>query len=237
MEYLNNQWIVGIGTSIISGLIVFFITRKFFTVKQSREYGQKIRTANNEILYAIRPIIVEKTELNIKILNSILESISRKYNVALADIYDRDSLCDDLINEIMTNSFLSSQQKMNLTTMIINFKEDRMHRPEPDIEHVNRGKSTKSYTSSNFIATAMSMMATLYALAFTLYGSVNKNSVIGTELEPKRYIVVIMSALLVPLFTLFMVYLIKINQKKKRSESQRRSIVIQNNPIFHKEDK
>jgi len=63
MGWLNNQWVIGIGTSIISGFLVFFFTRKFFTEKQNREYDQKIRTANNEILYAVRPLIVEKTVL------------------------------------------------------------------------------------------------------------------------------------------------------------------------------
>lgn len=48
---LNNAWVTGIGGGIISSLIVFFVTRYFFSKREKREYLQKIETANNEILY------------------------------------------------------------------------------------------------------------------------------------------------------------------------------------------
>ena len=64
MGWINNQWVIGIGTSVISGFLVFLFTKRFFTDKQKREYDQKVKTTNNEILYAIRPFIVEKTKPN-----------------------------------------------------------------------------------------------------------------------------------------------------------------------------
>ena len=47
MGLLNNPWFIGIGTSIISGLLVYVITRKFLANKENKEYNQRIKTANN----------------------------------------------------------------------------------------------------------------------------------------------------------------------------------------------
>lgn len=60
MDILNNPWVTGIGGGIISSLIVFFVTKYLFSKKENREYLQKIKTANNEILYSIRPLVIEK---------------------------------------------------------------------------------------------------------------------------------------------------------------------------------
>ena len=60
MEFLSNPWVLGIGGGVLSGLLVTLITRYFFSKRENREYLQKIATANNEIIYAIRPAIAEK---------------------------------------------------------------------------------------------------------------------------------------------------------------------------------
>lgn len=79
-------------------------------------------------------------------MKSVFISTARKYGVELNDIYDRETLCDDLTNEIMPNSFLSSEQKLELTSMISEFKEEGEKKSEPSV--ITIYKDSKSNTST-----------------------------------------------------------------------------------------
>jgi hypothetical protein len=59
ISWLNNTWVVGIGGGILSGLFVTYISRFWLSKRDNKEYRQKITTANQEILYAVRPCISE----------------------------------------------------------------------------------------------------------------------------------------------------------------------------------
>ena len=61
MVFFSNPWVIGIGGGVLSGLLVTLITRYLFSKRERREYLQKVATANNEIIYTIRPAIAEKT--------------------------------------------------------------------------------------------------------------------------------------------------------------------------------
>src|SRR5690554_6004366 len=99
--FFTNSWTIGIGGGIISGLIVFLVTSKIFSRRENKEYLQKIRIANNELLYAIRPLVVEQKLPTLDILNSILVSTAKKYNVQINDLYNKDAIADDLTKEVM----------------------------------------------------------------------------------------------------------------------------------------
>lgn len=120
--FFTNSWTIGIGGGIISGLIVFLVTSKIFSKKENKEYLQKVRIANNELMYAIRPLVVEQTLPTIEIVNSILLSTAKKYNVQLSDLYKRDDIADDLTKEIMDNPFLTSENKLQYCKLTENIK-------------------------------------------------------------------------------------------------------------------
>ena len=44
LDFLQNQWVVGIGGGIISGIIVFFITKWLFQRKDNSKYLEQIAT-------------------------------------------------------------------------------------------------------------------------------------------------------------------------------------------------
>lgn len=224
MEWLNNQWLIGIGTSIISGFLVFFFTRKFFTEKQKKEYEQKIKTANNEILYSVRPLIVEKTKPTLRVLKSVLISTARKYGVELTDIYNRETLCDDLTNEIMSNSFLSSEQKLELTAMISEFKEEGVQKSEPNV--VTIYKDTKSNTSTT-MAFTLSIMTAMFALTFTIFSAFSDSKELFSASEKfPIYILILLAALLIPLTALMMTTLLKyVRDKEKQRGIERVKII------------
>ena len=219
MEWINNQWVIGIGTSIISGFLVFFFTRKFFTEKQKREYNQKIRTANNEILYAIRPLIVEKTKPNLQILNSVFYSTARKYGVDLSDIYDTATLCYDLTNEIMSNSFLSSEQKIELTDLINAVRTESENETQNKEKVVYITKEVKT-GSTTLMPLTLSLMTGIMAIMITLFTSIKGiNFFDNGNLKFSETLSIIFVLTMVPIVALTMTTFMKyIKEKEKLRE-------------------
>ena len=112
VEFLSNPWFIGIGGGILSGLVVTFITRYLFSRRDNREYAQRIVTANQEILYAVRPGISEGVIPSQDIISSLVNATASKYRLDPKDLYDLNNLADVLIKEVMDSSFLSAASKM-----------------------------------------------------------------------------------------------------------------------------
>jgi len=223
MEWINDQWVIGIGTSVISGFLVFFFTKRFFTDKQKREYDQKVKTTNNEILYAIRPLIVEKTKPNNQILDSIFLSTARKYGVELSDIYNTSTLCDDLTNEIMSNSFLSSEQKIELTDLINSIKSDKPSDKEKEPEKVIvLQKSDKTSLNSTYMAATLSIVSAMMALVISLLSGLKGSSIFNdiliknSELKSPEFLIIVLFATFIPLMALFMTTFLKFFKEKEK---------------------
>ena len=111
MEILNNPWFIGIGGGILSGIIVTAISRFIFSKKDNREYAQKVAIVNREVIYAIRPGISEGEIPTKEILQSLINSTARKYNIESKDAYKPSEIADDLIKEVMDSSFISAKTK------------------------------------------------------------------------------------------------------------------------------
>jgi len=223
MEWIHNQWVIGISTSVISGFLVFFFTKRFFTDKQKREYEQKVKTANNEILYAIRPLIVEKTKPDNQILDSIFISTARKYGVDLSDIYSTSSLCDDLTNEIMSNSFLSSEQKIELANLISSIKSDKSSNKEKEPEKVIIvQKSDKTSLNSTYMAVTLSIVSAMIALVISLLSGIKGSSIFNdiliknSDFKSPEFLIIVFFATLTPLIALLMTTFLKFLKEKEK---------------------
>ena len=97
MDVLNNTWIVAIDGGILSGLIVTFITRYLFSKKDNREYAQKVSAVNHEVVYALRPRIVEGHLSNTEVLLSLINTTTRKYKIDKNDVYKPKQIVEELI--------------------------------------------------------------------------------------------------------------------------------------------
>ncbi|GEM_PF-1130851 len=126
MDLLTDPWVIGVGGGLISGLLVTIITRFFFSNRDRKEYRQRVETANNEIMYSVRPLIAEKMLPTCDILDSLLSATARKYALDIGEVYDARTLGNDLISEIMGNSFLSSQQKLDFCDFVSQLKTEDM---------------------------------------------------------------------------------------------------------------
>lgn len=161
MEFTNNPWVTGIGGGIISSLIVFFVTKYLFSKKENKEYLQKVKTANNEILYSIRPLVIEKRLPTTEIISAIQSSIAKKYGVKQNDLYNELSLYDDLVFEIMANSFLSSEQKLEFCSLLNQLKSNKSEKENVKIVYIqDRNKESSKYISMLLAISSFTMVLT-----------------------------------------------------------------------------
>jgi hypothetical protein len=96
MEWLSNPWVIGVGGGVISGLLVTIITRYLFARREQREYRQKVATANNEIIYTIRPAVAEKILPSHAMIEALFSATARKYEVNSDDLLSRSALANEL---------------------------------------------------------------------------------------------------------------------------------------------
>jgi phosphate/sulfate permease len=168
MEILNNPWVTGIGGGIISGFIVYFVTSRLLSKKQDKEYSQKVKTANNELLYSMRPLVVQKQIPSREVMEAIIESTARKYELNKGDLFDVFLLADDLIREVMENAFLESGQKIEFCKKISELKHEEV--TEKQIKQIfEKVVYQKDRLSSQYVSILLAATASMMVLVVTLF--------------------------------------------------------------------
>lgn len=210
VDILYNPWVTGIGGGIISSLIVFFITKYCFTKKENKEYLQKIKTANNEIFYSIRPLIIEKKIPTIEILTAIRISLAQKYGLKKEDLYNELSLYNDLITDIMSNSFLTSEQKLDFCELLKPMNAGVIEKNQ-EIEYVYKYSLSARYSSILLSITSFFMV-----LVSTLL--IARRTDVEILFDIKENILLVVTSIIVPLLTMFVFLFIK--EKKHKLSNQ-----------------
>ncbi|MVT09861.1 hypothetical protein [Chitinophaga tropicalis] len=118
MIHLQSTTVMVAIFGLMMALIVFLFTRYYFSRSGKTDYLKKIEVANNEMLYSIRPLLVEKKVPSKEILMAVTFSTAKKYGVEQNDLYDEFSLTSDLINETIANSFLTSDEKLEFCSLL-----------------------------------------------------------------------------------------------------------------------
>lgn len=128
IAFIANSWFISIVTGIGSGILVTVISRYFFATKENREYDQNIQAVNREILYTLRACVPEANLPDRKIIQALISSMSRKYNVNEGDVYQLDAIGQELIKEVMDISFISQEQKQQYCNNILEFMSESARR-------------------------------------------------------------------------------------------------------------
>jgi hypothetical protein len=87
MALLNNGWVIGVGSGIISGVLVYWIVKIVSSRKDDEEYQQKLTTANKEVLYAIRPGISEGQLPDRDVIGALINATARRYSIPPDDLF------------------------------------------------------------------------------------------------------------------------------------------------------
>lgn len=208
-DLIANPWIVGIGGGVISSLIVFFITKFFLSKKENKEYEQKVRLATNEVVYAVRPLVIDKAIPANDILAALRSAIAVKYGVKVSDVIGIKQLVCILILEILSNSFLNSSQKNEYCNLLMTMKDEPKQTPSND---VHKRKSERNLY--------ISMMLSLLCFGMVL-GSVvasKEKNVENVEVYKQGFFVMISALMFTFVLTTFTVYKLKERLKKRMIE-------------------
>lgn len=111
MGFLNNAWVIGIVTGILSGLLVTWLLNLFISKKKNREYQQQIANANREVIYSIRAGIPEDDIPVPEVIEALIHSTARRHSVDPSELYQPKELSEELIKEVMDSTFLSAAKK------------------------------------------------------------------------------------------------------------------------------
>lgn len=164
IEWINNPWVIG----IVGGLIVTAISRYLFSRRDDKEYRQKVVTANQEILYAIRPGVSEGKIASVDVLSSLLAATASKYGVEENDLYHPQQISNHLIKEIMDSSFISVELKQQYCDALAVLKTAGIQKEqaEPRSER-ERPETTTILEYRQKLVTMLSMMLGIITMLMT----------------------------------------------------------------------
>ena len=129
--FLSNPWVVGIGGSTLSGLIVWWVTQRLFSTKENKEYIQKVLSANTEVLYALRPLISESAFPSSVIVDSVISATARKFNIKKESMNTAMQFFDELIKEVMDSNFIAPKKKIEYCKHLHELKVEALSLTQP----------------------------------------------------------------------------------------------------------
>jgi hypothetical protein len=124
MGWLNNVWVVGIGTGILSGLVTYWLLNLIQVKKKDREYRQQMASANREVIYSIRAGIPENSLPTRAVIEALIHSTARRYEVQAVELYQPFEIVEELVKEVMDSSFVSSTKKVEYCAVLIPLGKD-----------------------------------------------------------------------------------------------------------------
>lgn len=110
-DIFNNDWFIGIIGGIISGIIVFYITKYLLERKNKKDYIKRIAQANKAIGNYIRGYVVEIDFPSNSVIESVKNATAREYDVKVEELNSLKIICEDLIQEIIGNVYVSNENK------------------------------------------------------------------------------------------------------------------------------
>lgn len=155
---LSNPWVIGIIGGIISGLIVFFITTFLYNKISKKEYFNKVNQVNLEIISLLIMSVSEDKIPSLQIIQNLLNSVSRKYNVKVNDVNTIEATIEDLIKVIFETNFIPIDKKNELAEKLISLVENK----GKDSEETKKEEKVH-YTNSN-LRLLLTLFSTVIAI-------------------------------------------------------------------------
>jgi hypothetical protein len=219
MGILENPWFIGIGGGVLSGLVVTVITRYLFSRKDNREYLQRVVTANQEVLYAVRPGISEGVIPTHEVLESLIKATGQKYGVDHRDLHQSSDLADVLTKEVMDSSFLSASAKAEFCERLNKLKPEPKEIPSPT-EPPSRPKTVTELAEYRqrmvqMMSAMLGLMAALMTASIGLLGPFKDTL---CKIESKNIMIIVPTALtlVVALLATYATLLMRVVERKRR---------------------
>lgn len=208
-DLVANPWIVGIGGGVISSLIVFFITKFFLSKKENKEYEQKVRLATNDVVYSVRPLVIDKAIPTNDVLAALRSAIAVKYGVKTSDVIGIKQLVSILVLEILSNSFLNSSQKNEYCNLLMTMKDEPSHISSNDAHKRKDGRNL-------YISMMLSLVC--FSAVFASIVTSEKSHVVDIEVYRKALLLVISTLMFLLGFTSFTLLKLKDSLRKRKED-------------------
>lgn len=115
-NFISNPWVI----SIVSGILVFFITNIYIMFHDKKQRKRKIIDANSMVLKNLRSYVVDNLPSK-EIIIALKSSIAREYDLKYEDLLTTKSVCEDLIRDIIGNIYVSNDNKKKYLSMLQEF--------------------------------------------------------------------------------------------------------------------
>lgn len=173
VELLQNQWVVGICGGIVSGIIVFFITKWLFERKDNSKYLEQISAANVDIIRTLKPYIAEKGLPEKEIIDAIIFSTARKHKVKSEELYSLRIVCEELIREIIENVYVSTDKKREYSIQLkeylhqLTIERDKSLLISDIQNEIKNLETSDKYEYKRKLTTAFSMAISIFTVILT----------------------------------------------------------------------
>ena len=107
-EFLYNSWVV----SILSGILVFFITNAIIMLQNKRKHKKQIQDANSMVLNRIRGYVVDNGLPQKEVIEAVKSATSREYGIKYNELLSIREFCEELITDIIGNIYISNDNKV-----------------------------------------------------------------------------------------------------------------------------
>ncbi|MGJ4748139.1 hypothetical protein ACQV5M_17400 [Leptospira sp. SA-E8] len=225
IELLLNQWVIGIGGGVISGIIVYIVTYYISSRKEDKLRLQKAEVANNELLHIMRPIIIDKSRFNPDLFDSIISSLANKHGIEDDDLLDLIDLGNEIIRDIMQSPFLASEIKDKYCSNILEeVKKEETAREEAFNKYVagKRTVQSKAGESSRFISLLLGITTSLFGILSSTIVFLGKD--FKMDVQSMAIAFPLGFLILIPIFALVLVQLLQILKKNVQIREELRSI-------------
>lgn len=219
---LNNNYVI----SILTGLMVYFITDLFTRVREKKNYLLKVDTVNKELFNIIKNCIPENNLPSPQILLSIHRSSARNQNVKIEDVDSLFIIFDDLIKEIMDSNFLSYENKINYCEKIMRLNQEVLNYTivinEECKTTIDEDINFKPKISS-LIAVALASVSTLVSLIATLFDEETSSLLLNTLRSSNLTGSIIFVLLILVVLTYILLYTHWINLKDQMRRNKEKT--------------
>lgn len=223
MDWLNNPWISGVIIGIISGLIVYVLTDKFFGKQKQREHRKIIINANNNVLQNVKSFFIQKQILKREIIESMIQAVAIQNNLNREELFNIKDIGGLLVKEFMETSFLSVDNKKLICEEVYNtlFTEasEQQNVPKASSDIIIR-RNESSLQISLVMALSTAMMTLLYTV--TTFKTDMRFGFLGFD-QIKTLIFSVVLAMLVSSVSMLLSRIIR--KDVERREAERRHVI------------
>lgn len=189
-DFFSNAWVI----SIISGILVFFITNAIIIFQDKRHQKKEIFDANTMLLNHLRGYVVDNGLPQKEIINAVRSSIAREYNVKYEDLLNTKLVCEELVKDIIGNIYISNDNKISYINMLQEhlIQNDESEDNSKILITSNINKKVNYYIS--ILVSLVSALATVLGTFLSLYTA---NDVITSKFSLYQDVISIFVGLLI----------------------------------------